>query len=608
LQFAVRTVNESGAKMHPDVRRNAEARITPWIRGKYENLKRHEARQVRLGKVAKLEADAAADAVREANDVAMLAMSTDEAFGEEAAEIRLEHEENLRTGGMTDPATAKRQLDERMEYVARKREAETARLVAQVASTSQSGEDRFRNAVETGLISETEGAMRRNRYRRAVFTSVIGALLERGKADQAEAFLDVLERGGAGAADGRGEIRRKDGLVKDVASGELRVAGDGGGAGAADGSVGRDGARHSQAAGGTVAKECGFMPDELAKFRRGIDAARKRAEAAAKSAEAERLRAEANAKAERERAAMDEIAKEDIAAARTPFPETAEARGVQSEAEAARFDRYAEDERLPAATRAKYAQAARSVRAAERRMKAEEKAAAEKAREKAAADAQKAATDAEKRRVEGIKDAMLTTEARAVALRATGGAEDARKANELESDLYVAVQRGFADGRIPAETYTAYMKRRGQQLTADECRAMARFDAAMGLADDFETDDSGEVKNAASLKRGSFEAANGKRFRADVVLAFRKRFLGELRKLGKDVNREDVVAKTIDRVSAKAFAAKFGEEADAAVIAALEEAQVGMRAAAVARGAKGNGKRGTGNREREEKTEKKEDR
>lgn len=212
------------AAMSPERRQGYRDLMEPWIQGKYENLLRHERREVRLGKLSRLERETEGRAVREAWDIAK--QTENEETGYEAerhlADLVLQNE-------LIDDAGHTARLDE----IRKTRVKDAARHIAQIAVTTIEGEDDFQNAVDSGLFDQAAGdAMKRN-YRRKVTDSTFRTLIEGGKADMAEAFADALEADGA-----------------------------------------------------KLAKGMGYMPEELAKFRKAIAATRKRNEAA--RAEAER--------------------------------------------------------------------------------------------------------------------------------------------------------------------------------------------------------------------------------------------------------------------------------------------------------------------------------
>lgn len=491
-----RVMSEEAAKLHPDARDGFRERASAWISGKYENLKRHERREVRAGKLERLQKDNAEDANREAFDVLKQSEGVDRAYAADLARIKATRAELGK-----DEAWEKGEA----EKLAKGRAVDFSNLVMQIGATSLDGGDRIAGAVAEGLIDGETGKAMERAHRRGVVATTLKTLLEGGKADQAEGFLGVLEADDA-----------------------------------------------------KVALELGFTPDALEQVRGKIAAVRER-----KAAEAEK------AKALETKAVLDAYREED-AKERLKYaggPGTVEDLASQSVLDSLRYARYAQDERLPATERERYRELSESVKAAGVKLLDEDRERREKAE-----------GAAEKSRVESFKEAMLVKEGEIEFLRDQG--EDGnRRANEMEGELFAAVSRAFAKGEMPAKDYIDYRKRRAVQLTADERRAMMRFDRAIGLG--VEVDAGGEAKNAASMK-GKVELKDERKFKADDVLKYRQRLLAELRRLGKDVSREEVVSRVIDQIAADAFEKKFSEETAADVVAALEAAQNEVRAATAA--------------------------
>ena len=214
----------TAAKLRPDAREDYTRRCQAWIAGKYDNLLRHERREVRSGEIAKLEGDMAYSASNEAIDITKQAVLFDEELARRAKVAADVAEEKSRasSGAAGSPAVKSEAVAPETE-----RKNATMRYMAQIAATTDMGEITYDSAVEKGLFDANEGEMRKRRHRRNVLNSVVGSLVEYGKADMAEAFADALEADGA-----------------------------------------------------KLAKGMGYMPEELAKFRKAIAATRKRNEAA----------------------------------------------------------------------------------------------------------------------------------------------------------------------------------------------------------------------------------------------------------------------------------------------------------------------------------------
>jgi len=521
--FAMREMRERAAKLQPGVAQCWVNKKTPWIAGKYENLKRHEAREVRAGKIARLDAESEESALREASDIAAQSANDDDCYAKDlaaAAETR-----NYMKGLGKDGD----------KYYA----GETARLGAeraqnaavslmQIGATSEMGSDRFASAVETGLFSAEEGAMRAQKYRRKVIGSVMDALIADGRADQAAAFADALERGGE---DGGRDKRDSPGASRRA---------------------------------GRLAERFGVRPDEIAKWRLGIDKARR-----ARAAAAERAAAEAESKeletidlASREAIAGGTLEELDAAAAQMHLAAAGYAKGSRPRVAA-----------LEAA--AKLDKAAAGLRAAEKKAAEDEKA----AREKAETEKEKAKYD--------YHDALIVRRQADIAqLRATGDADDARRANDLESDLYFHVISMYNQNLIRPERFRDYVEKdRKQQLTRDECRAMAMFDSAIGLA--AERDESGNLKTGSlkdltdmggwvELGRGKVDAAKVRKYHAMVLRELKENTDPKL-------NREEVMRRAVDKVSAAMFTDGEYEDMVREAKTAIESARYAVQAAGVDR-------------------------
>ncbi len=289
-------VRERASKLPPKLRERCELSVEPMIRGKYENLKRHEAREVRAGRIARLETETADSAAREANDILKQTQRIEDDLGGDADRAALVRDDALKAAG-NDAEKQKAAEDayaQRMGGLFLRRMNESNRMITQIGATTMMSKDRFQTAVDQGLFDQPTGDALRRKYQRTVMDTTVGTLLQGGQADQAEAFVAALE----------------------------------------------DNDR-------ALALSMGYTPEDVAKMRSGVEAVR-----AKRTADAERAKEEATNRAK------NAACEREIEMALTPVPDGEQARAVHYAAMATQYRTMAQDKALDAETRLQYANAA----------------------------------------------------------------------------------------------------------------------------------------------------------------------------------------------------------------------------------------------------------
>lgn len=296
LKGARNRVREQGASVDPETRLLYEQRMEPIIRGKYENLKRHEAREVRAGRIARLETETADSAAREANDILKQTQSLENSLGGETRLAGLVRDEAMKNAGddKEKQKAAEEAYAQRMGGLFLRRKADSERLIVQIGATTMMNEDRFQTAVDQGLFDQPTADALRRKYQRTVMDTTVGTLLQGGQADQAEAFVAALE----------------------------------------------DNDR-------ALALSMGYTPEDVAKMRSGVEAVR-----AKRTADAERAKEEATKRAQ------NAARETEIGMALATVPDDEKARAAHYAAMATQYRTMAQDKALDAETRLQYANAA----------------------------------------------------------------------------------------------------------------------------------------------------------------------------------------------------------------------------------------------------------
>lgn len=155
-------VREQGSKLPPRLREQLELSSEPMIRGKYEDLKRHEAREVRAGRIARLE--------RELGELSNAKM------------YEVLSGLNGLSGSLAQRATAVR------------------RILESICPAECDVAQKIDKAVADKAVSQEEAELRKLDFRRRVLDNVVKTLAVSNKGDQASALLEALETDGSALA------------------------------------------------------------------------------------------------------------------------------------------------------------------------------------------------------------------------------------------------------------------------------------------------------------------------------------------------------------------------------------------------------------------------
>ena len=298
----------------PEAKEAFRRRADSWVAGHYENLLMHERREVRKGKLQRLEAESERSALSESMDMAKNAAAEDADFAERLNAAELTRQDMAARGEDGDGYFAA--VSGR---IATERQICARRHLLQIGAAGDMAEERFRDAAAAGLFDDNEATMRIRRYRRGVVASTVQSLLDQGLVDRAEDFISVME-----AEDG------PDGAPSEAPADQ--------GAPAAGGAPKRR---------GFLAGECGFDAAGILQMRSAIRSKRAAIEAmhlAEKEAQDRQIKT----------AAQEEVISMTLAA----VPQEPEGRAAHFRNMANQYRRLAGDKRLDATSRQSYASAA----------------------------------------------------------------------------------------------------------------------------------------------------------------------------------------------------------------------------------------------------------
>ena len=173
----------------PERRNSAVKRLEPLIRGKYENLLIHERREVRAGKIRRLEDESEKESVDNAHDVVYASKQENDDYARQVAAIDATYQDMV--AGNDKNADAYR--TEKMNALSRQRAYDMGRKLAQIQAVADMGGDRFQTAVETGLFDQYEGDARRRQHYRTTIAAAARGLIEAGLDGHVDALADALE-------------------------------------------------------------------------------------------------------------------------------------------------------------------------------------------------------------------------------------------------------------------------------------------------------------------------------------------------------------------------------------------------------------------------------
>lgn len=521
LSAVRRDARDRLAKMDPMMRKSVGAQIDRWTAGRYENLKAHETREVRSGKIAELSLRMDQSAASTAADVALSADSEARSISERRSAL-------MATPDTEERAKAIRALDD-------ERAQSNDRRLAQLAAETADREREWNNAVEQGLFSPEEARVRALANRKSAYSSTIRALLDNGNDDAAEAILDALEAEGGPRDAKTGKGRR----------GHL----------------------------GTV---CGFCADDLARFREGIGIVRARRDAERRRAEAEAKEAARDAAREKEvklhlqpipadaagqAAHFEQMAADYAALAQDPsldastrlsYAKTAESLGYHS------MSRLEEEKR--------------ERKAAAKEAQAEAREQAREAREQAR-EAKELAESERKANEDGLARALCQLQ-----MLELEGSIPQKDADEAQAAIWRKFHVCAYSGKVSPSFMNSFQSRMTTRLSDQERNAMRKFYQAFGYkgevnargevpADDQKKD---TTDYYAPRNPGDRHSDNYFRIPAPELFAYGDSLLRTLRAMGPDMNREGVVEREIARLKTDWRKKQYDRNRDATVRSVMD--------------------------------------
>lgn len=502
------------SKMDPMMRKNVGAQIDRWTAGRYENLKAHEAREVRSGKISELSLRLDQSAASTAADIALSAESEARSIAERRSAL-------MATPDGEPRAKALRALDD-------ERARSNDQRLAQLAAETADREREWNNAVEQGLFSPEEARVRALANRKSAYSSTLEALLRNGSDDAAEAILDALDAEG-GPADAKTGKGRKGHL-------------------------------------GTV---CGFDANDLARFREGIRNVRARREAERKRAEAEAKEAARNvamekevklhlqpipADAEGQAAHFERMAADYAALAQDPsldastrltYAKTAESLGYRS------MSRLEEEKR--------------ERKAAAREAKAEAREQMREVREQATAE--------RKANEDGLARALCQLQ-----MMELEGSIQQKDADEAQAAIWRKFHVCAYDGKVSPSFMHSFQTRLTTRLSEQERNAMRKFYQAFGYKGEVnsqgEVPASDRKKDTsdyyAPRNPGDRHSDNYFKIPASELFVYGDSLLRTLHALGPDMNREGVVEREIARLKTDWRKKQYDKSRDATVRSVMD--------------------------------------
>lgn len=198
--------------MDPIEREKVAREMDGWIQGRYENLRAHETREVRQGKLDALTQHMKDGALSTATDILLSSRSEERGLatremdaerifrnatvGYTSAQIA-DLEDERKRGELPDELVAAYNLREktRGEIMGARRLARD-RIVQQLATETGLREQEWEEAVGNGLISRAEATARLRDSRRQTYALTMKSLVEDGNEESADALLQTLEDSG----------------------------------------------------------------------------------------------------------------------------------------------------------------------------------------------------------------------------------------------------------------------------------------------------------------------------------------------------------------------------------------------------------------------------
>lgn len=244
LRAVQKSIEKDAGGLDPMQRQIYAERVNGWVRGRYDNLRQHEMREVRAGETQELTERMQTGARATAMDILMSTRSEARDFTRREQDAErvflnsadgytpeqiacLESEEARKT--LPHPLVAAWNVrKETLDEIAVERGRSNLRCIAQLAAETDGREKEWDEAVEKGLFSRTEAEARRMDNRRQTYAHTLESLLADGNDGTADAILSALEdeRGGLAKVVGFDpeKMARFRAKIEDIRDGRRREA------------------------------------------------------------------------------------------------------------------------------------------------------------------------------------------------------------------------------------------------------------------------------------------------------------------------------------------------------------------------------------------------
>ncbi len=204
MDYARKTADQHLKTLDPNVRNRVAPQLTNYLSENYQRLKLFEAREVRRGKLQKLETDVERRIGALASGMAMEADSTarndalnmadvENAYAADSRRIAAIADENERA---REQSAADERRKVQTEAIAQSRAEREEAGFARMMRDIQDGEKLLDDAVAEGVMDDETARVRKLQASGAAISGTIAALADKGHFDLAEGFVSRLERPG----------------------------------------------------------------------------------------------------------------------------------------------------------------------------------------------------------------------------------------------------------------------------------------------------------------------------------------------------------------------------------------------------------------------------